>query len=124
MATILTATYTTVDQGAQVMTGTLTFTGNYGTATSHGDVVNLATLAYQGLGLQVSPGVVPLMEFFETVPAGSLPSGYNFLYCPGTTLATSQIAIMNGLSEYTEGSAYNAALLGTTVSFLIFVPSL
>lgn len=124
MAIIAVATYTTVDQGAQIMTGTLTFTGNYGTSTSHGEVFDLSQLAYQKLGLQVSPGVIPLCEFFETVPAGTLPSGYNFLYCPGTTIQTCQIAILNGLSEYTEGSAYNAALLATTVSFLIFVPSL
>lgn len=124
MAITATATYTSVDQGGQVLTGVVKFTGNYGTATSHGDVIDLSALSYQGIGLQISPGNIPLVEFFETVPAGTLPSGYNFLYCPGTTLQTCQIAVMNGLSEYAEGSAYNAALLATTVSFLIFVPSL
>lgn len=124
MAITVTASYTSVDQGAQVLTGTVKLTGNYGTSTSHGEIFDLSQIAYQGLGLQVSPGVIPLVEFFETVPAGTLPSGYNFLYCPGTTLQTCQLAVMNGLSEYTEASAYNAALLGTTISFLVFVPSI
>lgn len=124
MAITAVATYTSVDAGAQIMTGTLTFSGNYGSATSHGEIFDLSALAYQKLGLQVSPGIIPLCEFFETVLAGTLPSGYNFLYCPGTTLQTCQLAVMNGTTEYTEGSAYNAALLATSVSFLIFVPSL
>lgn len=124
MAIAVTTTYTTVDQGAQVLTGIVTFSGNYGTSTSHGEIFDLSQLAYQKLGLQISPGIIPIVEFFETVPAGSLPSGYNFLYCPGTTIQTCQLAIMNGLSEITEGAAYPAAILTTTVSFLLFVPSL
>ena len=124
MAIAVTVTYTTVDQGAQVLTGNITFSGNYGSASSNGEVFDLSQLAYQKLGLQISPGVIPLVEFFETVAAGSVPSGYNFLYCPGTTIQTCQLSILNGLSQITPGAAYPAAILATTVSFLLFVPSL
>lgn len=124
MALVITPTYITVDQGAQVMTGTVTLTGNYGTASSNGEVFNITTLAYQGLPLQISPGTTPFVEFFETPLAGAVPTGYNPGYAYGATPATAQFTLMNGLTQYTPGSAYSAVLLATTFSFVIICPTL
>lgn len=124
MALTATVTNLTVDQGAQVMTGIVTLSGNYGTASSNGEVFNITALAYQGLGLQISPGTVPFVEFFETPQAGSVPTGYNPGYAYGSNPALAQFTLMNGLSQYTPGSAYNAGLLATTFSFVLLCATL
>jgi hypothetical protein len=124
MALIITPTYTTVDQGAQIMIGTVTLTGNYGTASSNGDVFNVGSLFYQGLGIQANPANPIYLDFAETPAAGSVPSGYIPGYAPSpTSFNLGNFTLMNGLSQYTPGSAYNAAQLATSFTFFLFIPS-
>lgn len=124
MALVITPTYTTVDQGGQIMIGTVTLTGNYGTASSNGDVFNIGSLFYQGLGVQANPANPIFLDFSETPASGSVPTGYIPGYAPSTSsFNLGQFTLMNGLTQYTPGSAYSAALLATSFSFYLFIPS-
>lgn len=113
--------------------GTLTFTGNYGTASSHGDPVDfsLASLTPPGSlpqGTNIGSYAPTRVEIYEAPQAGTAPTGYTFIYCPGPTLAgptsTSTagctqaggvVCILGtgaasgqGGTELTEGSAYSS----------------
>lgn len=124
MALVITPTYTTVDQGGQIMIGTVTLTGNYGTASSNGDVFNIGSLFYQGLGIQANSANPIFLDFSETPAAGSVPTGYIPGYAPSaSSFNLGQFTLMNGLTQYTPGSAYSAALLATSFSFYLFIPS-
>jgi hypothetical protein len=100
-----------------IVQGTITLTGNYGGAATHGDTLNFSTL----IGNQ-SNSIPKYVELWEAPAAGTAPTGYLFLFCPGTTPANGVLCILNNLTEYTQGSAYNAALLGVTLNFLAYFP--
>jgi len=124
MALIITPTYTTVDQGAQIMIGTVTLSGTYGTASSNGDVFNVGSLFYQGLGIMANPANPIYLDFAETPAAGAVPTGYIPGYAPSaSSFNLGQFTLMNGLAQYTPGSAYSAALLATSFTFYLFIPS-
>ncbi len=122
--------------------GTLTFTGNYGTSSSHGDVVdftlnNLTPPGSLPQGTNIGSYAPTRVEIFEAPQAGTAATGFTFVYCPGPTLAgptsTSTagctqaggvVCILGtgassgaGGTELTGGSAYPAAVLGLTVRF-------
>jgi hypothetical protein len=84
---------------------TVTLTGNYGTAASHGDTLDLS-----GLGVQSNE--IPIVEFFETTPAGDAGSGLVFRYAPGTTQANGVLQIWDiaTAAEVTEATAYSGVL--------------
>lgn len=99
---------------------TLTLTGNYGGASSNGDTLNLAGLGSYG----VQSSRVPIhLDLDEQPPAGTAPTGYTFVYQPGLTPATCGLAIMSTAgTQYTQGSAYSAALLGATIKARAWYP--
>lgn len=91
--------------------GTITLAGNYGGAATHGDTLDLSQLG-------IPANTVPTrVEIFEAPPAGTAPTGYLFIFCPGTTQANGVMAIFDHLTEYTQGSAYSAGLLAATLKF-------
>jgi hypothetical protein len=118
--------------------GTITFSGNYGTASSHGDPVDFT------LNNLVPPGSLPQgtdigsyaptrVEIYEAPQAGTAATGYTFVYCPGPTIAgptaTSTagctqaggvVCILVGTTEVTEATAYSGLtpnLNGVSVRF-------
>ena len=125
--------------------GTLTFSGNYGTASSHGDPVDftLNGLTPPGSlpqGTDIGSYAPTRVEIYEAPQAGTAATGYTFVYCPGPTIAgptsTSTagctqaggvVCILgtgaasgDGGTELTEGSAYSGfspSLNGVTVRF-------
>lgn len=119
--TNLVTNYTTVDQGSQIAYGTFQLTGNYGTGVSNGEVFDLTKIYYQGLGLQASPSTPAYLEFDETPVAGTVPTGYIPIWAPGSLLTNGQLVLMNGLAQYTPGSAYSAGLLATTFTFFVTI---
>ncbi len=98
---------------------TVTLTGDYGGAATHGDTLNL-----QSLGDALKSTALPnWVEFIETPPAGTAPSGWTFGYVPGTTQANGLLTVMGGTgaaagdppTEYPEGTAYSASLLAAVI---------
>lgn len=97
----------------------LTLSGTYGTATSHGDILDFTSAAPNGFGL---PEYAPTAVFVrELVQAGSLAPGFQYLYCPaaintpdGSTPADGVLQITGagagsgqGGTEITQGAAYS-----------------
>ena len=106
--------------GRQVIAeGTVALTGNYGGGATHGDTLNLTQL---GDALKTS-NLPTQVEVWEAPPAGTNPTGYQFIFCPGTTLANGVLNISNNLAEYTEGSAYSAGLLAAVLRIRVFAPA-
>jgi hypothetical protein len=120
--------------------GTLTFSGNYGTSSSHGDPVDFS------LNNLVPPGSLPQgtnmgqypptrVEIYEAPQSGTAATGYAFVYCPGPATATPDgctqaggvVCILGtgaasgqGGTELTGGSAYSGftpSLNGVSVRF-------
>jgi hypothetical protein len=89
---------------------TITLTGTYGGAASHGDTLDLSPI------LQAAPsGKVAFVVIDEAPAAGNAPTGYLFTYCPGTTVNNGVLSIFNNLTEYTQASAYSAGLLAAVI---------
>ena len=99
---------------------TVVLTGNYGGEATHGDTLNL-----QSLGDALKSTALPnWVEFEETPPSGTAPTGYLFGYAPGTTQANGVLTIMSAVAtEYTEGTSYSAALLGAVIRGRAWFPS-
>lgn len=107
-----------VTQGQQILYTTIVLSGNYGTASSHGDVLNLSQLK------SLLSSKVPIHADIDEQPAvGTAPSGYSFVFQPGTTLANCGLSVMNGAAtEYSQGSAYSAPLLAAVIKMRIWLP--
>lgn len=121
MAVAATVTYTDTTQNQVVVYGTLTLSGNYGGASSHGDTLDLSKL---GVPSNQLPTLV-LIE--EASPAGAAPSGNIFRYMPGTTQANGSLSVFAGSgSEYTQASAYGTppfAITGFALKFMAVFPT-
>jgi hypothetical protein len=90
--------------GEQIVRGTLTLTGNYGSSGSHGDTVDFATL----YGIQSSS--VPSRVFiYQQPPSGTAPGNCTGVYCPGISSANGVVSFANAGTELTGGSAYTGA---------------
>jgi len=95
--------------------GTLTLSGNYGGGATHGDTMDLT-------GVCPTDQVPNRVEIFEAPTAGNAPTGYVFVYAPGTKISNGLLVVMQGqgsaapLLEITEGSAYPAALTAATAN--------
>ncbi len=100
-----------------IVDGTITLTGNYGGAASHGDTLDFTAAASEfSIGGQAPTRV----EVFERPVAGVAPTFYQYVYCPGPTLAAptqkggvlssgaTGTASGDGGNELTEGSAYSS----------------
>ncbi len=89
----------------QIVTGTLTLSGNYGGASTHGDTVNFASPFIQ------SDYPPTWVEVHADQGAGNSPSliGYSFRYFAGTTQGNGVLVIGQTGAELAEGSAYSSA---------------
>jgi len=95
----------------------LTLSGNYGVAAAHGDVLDLSQLG-------IPSNQVPTSVFiFEQPTAGNAPTGYSFLYAPGTTQANGKMIVLQGgaansnpMAEISQGGAYPGALTAGTAN--------
>lgn len=98
--------------------GTIALTGNYGGASTHGDTCDLTQL---GDALKTS-NLPTLVEVWEDPPAGTAPSFYQFVFCPGTTLSNGVVSIGSNLVEYTEASSYSSPLLAAVLRIRVYAP--
>ena len=99
--------------------GTIKLIGNFGSASSNGDTLDLTQLG----DLLKSTQLPTEVDIYETPAAGTAPSFYQFVYCPGTTLKNGVLSIGSNVTEYSQGSAYSAALLAATISFNASFPA-
>lgn len=108
---------------------TLTLSGSYGTASSHGDTLDFTAVA-PPIGASLYGNPPSDWTFKELVVAGAAATGFQYNYCPGPTLATPTQAggvlqIFGGAAgsgqggvEITQGSAYSSytpTLAGTVI---------
>jgi hypothetical protein len=107
-------------QNQFLVDGTIALSGNYGGAATHGDTLDLSKLG-------VASDQLPLkVEIWEQPTAGTgVSSGYEFVYCLGTTQANGLLQIINptNLTEFTQGSAYGVTF-PNTLRFRAFFPAL
>jgi hypothetical protein len=97
--------------------GTITLSGNYGGAATHGDALDFTTV---NLPFSIGDYAPSNWEISELVQAGNAAYGYQYNYCPGPTLAAptqkggvlqifgSGAGIGQGGTELTQGSAYSS----------------
>lgn len=105
-----------VTQNSFLTSVTLTLTANYGGAATHGDTVNLS-------GVCPSDQVPQCISLRESPPAGTAPTGYLFNFCPGTNATNGVLSVLTSEgSEYSEGSAYSAALLAAALTAVFQFP--
>ena len=113
-------------QNQNVVDGSFSFGGNYGTAGSHGDTLPLSTIC---------PGIasssVPLrVEIWEQPAVGAAPTGYVFQYVPNTTIDNGLIQVLEcggsgaPMQEITQGAPYPSALGGVVIRVRVWLPSL
>lgn len=99
---------------------TITLSGNYGGASTHGDPLNLS-----GLGIP-SNALPSQVVFQEASPAGAAPSSKTFKYMPGTTQANGLLYVENADgTEYTQASAYGTppfAIVAFALKAIAFFP--
>jgi hypothetical protein len=112
MATVVTVdpTYARNDtsQSTQIVRGTITLSGNYGTSTSHGDTLSFANV----YGIQSRS--IPLRVFiYEQPAAGVAPTFFEATYQAGTTNANGAVNFQKGGTELTEAVAYSSANVGS-----------
>jgi hypothetical protein len=102
-----------------IVDGTVALTTNYGTGSSHGDTVNL-----QQFGDLLKSSQLPLrVVIWEDPPAGTAPTFYQFVFCPGTSQTNGVVSIGSNLTEYTQGSAYSAGLLAAVLRIRAWFPA-
>ncbi len=102
-----------------IVDGYLTLSANYGTASSHGDTLDFTSVA-PPVGASMFGSAPNRMDVFEAPVAGSAALGYQYIYCPGPTLAAptqaggvlqilgTGAASGQGGTEITEASAYSS----------------
>ena len=91
-------------QNTQIVRFPITLSGNYGTASSHGDTLDFGKV----YGLQSQS--VPLRVFVYQQPAsGTAPGNCSAVFCPGSTIHNGVVSFANAGTELTEGSAYSGA---------------
>jgi Na+/glutamate symporter len=98
-------------QATQIVRGSIALSGNYGSASSHGD-----TLALNLYGIQSATLVRCFI--YEQPAAGTAPTGTLWGYAKGTTLANGLLTAMTAYNtEYSEGSAYTTAQKAAVLRF-------
>jgi len=89
-------------QNQFVVEGTVALTGTYPT---NGDTIDFSQLGVPSSG-------VPLVEFYEATPAPGPPSGYAFIFVPGTNQTNGLITLFNGTTQAST-AAYSSILTVT-----------
>jgi hypothetical protein len=109
-----------------IVDGILALTGNYGGGATHGDTVNLQ----QFQDLAKSSQLPTKVEIWEAPAAGTVPTGFDFVYCPGNTQLNGVVSILGTgaaaggpAQEYAQGTAYSAALLASVLRIRAWFPS-
>jgi hypothetical protein len=102
-----------------IVDGTIALTGNYGGASTHGDTLDLTQFG----DLLKSSQLPTEVDIWEDPAAGTLPTFYQFVYCPGTTQKNGVVSIGSNLTEYSEGSGYSAALLAAVIRIRAWFPA-
>jgi hypothetical protein len=126
MVAALNTAYPTIDYTAQnfLAFGTVTISGNYGTASSNGDTLDLSTL---GVPTDYAPIFVVL---FESATPGTSQSGWDYVFNRGATIKNGSVQVFGtgtsgqAFTQYTQGSAYSSATpaIPATIYFLaVFV---
>ena len=97
----LTITSTDVTQKNEVVFGTVAISAAAHTYATGGIVLSglLTDL------IKTSATKPNFMEIQAMPAAGTSPSGYAYIYCYGTTLDNGKMAIFNGTTEFSNGSA-------------------
>jgi hypothetical protein len=114
------ATYSQNDttQATQVARGTITLSGNYGTAGSHGDPLSFGLYGIQSHTLI-------RVFIYEAPAAGTAPTGFQWGFAPGTTIANGKLTCFTGTTEYTQASAYSSGQKAAVLKFeAVFAPFL
>ena len=101
-----------------IVDGTIALTVNYGGATTHGDTLDLT----QFKDLAKSSQLPTKVEVWEVTAAGTAPTFYQFVFCPGTTQANGVLSIGSNVTEYTQASAYSAGLLAAALRIRAWFP--
>lgn len=99
--------YTNTTSAEQVVTGTLTLSGNYGATSpsdTHGDTCSFANI----YGIQ-SRSVPSQVLVYQQPASGTAPGNCTGVYCPGSTIANGVVSFANAGTELTRGSAYTGA---------------
>jgi hypothetical protein len=101
-------------KSTQVVRGSIALTGSY---PAGGDTINLS-------GFPTQSAQVPVVVWFTETPTstGTVPSGYEFYYQPGTNPSNGKLRIMNGTTGEFATGAYNAALLAALITFEAIFP--
>lgn len=107
-----------------IVEGTLTLSGNYGGASTHGDTVDFAQFD------QIKSSQPPAwVEIKEDQGAGNAPLGYKFNYATGTTQGNGVLQVIGtpasggaevGGVEFTENAAYSAGTPSLDAAVLRF----
>jgi hypothetical protein len=87
------AAFDGIDQSDRLTTiyGTLTPSGSYPAAGGGGDTLSFASLDF------IKSSFPPVRVYIQEQPAaGGTPSGYSYVFCPGSTLANGKMALMVG----------------------------
>ena len=117
-------TWDGIDESDRITTifGTLTPSGNYPAAGGGGDVLSFAGLDF------IKSGYAPVRVYIVEQPAaGATPSGYAYIFCPGTTLANGKMVLMVGgganapNTEKTGNPTYASLALSALVFEAVFV---
>ncbi|MGH9343304.1 MAG: hypothetical protein ACRD3Y_03100 [Bryobacteraceae bacterium] len=125
--TISAITNVDATQNQFVVDGSLTLSGDYGAANTHGD-----TLSFAGFD-QIKSSVAPTrVEIFEAPAAGTSATGFVYSFSPGSTQANGVLQVFGTpatgaattpLTEYTEAAAYSAGLKAAALKFRAWFPS-
>ena len=87
----------------QIVYGTLTLSGNYGGASTHGDTVDFT--GHDQIKSDYPPTWVQVLD---DQGAGNAPlTAYTFRYYAGTTQANGVLVVFQSGSEISEGGAYS-----------------
>jgi hypothetical protein len=86
-------TFDGIDSSDRLTTiyGTLTPSGSYPAAAGGGDALSFASLDF------IKSGSPPIRVYILEQPAaGSTPSGYSYVFCPGSSIANGKMVLMYG----------------------------
>jgi hypothetical protein len=100
----------------------ITLTGNY---VANGDTLNLQQLQ----DLAKSSQLPLYVDIWEAPPAGTAPSGYSYLFAPGTTQLNGVLLVLQGGAAVSSpqgqfpAGAYNAGLTGAVIKGMACFPA-
>lgn len=113
-----TLTITRIDRTVSTTTvyGTVKFSAATDTYATHGLILNgLLTDQIKAFSAPIEVDIAPALA------AGTSPSGWQYYFCPGTTLANGTVVIMNGTTEFTNAAPLTAPFADTLQATFVFL---